>query len=76
MSKTYGGEKTKYEDVDLVIKHNLDGRKPCLFSVKFLNDVLYIFTFPSHCLLISFHNYLIPSLTDAVSMSAENAVGI
>lgn len=70
------GKNNKYNNVDLVIKHNLYGRRPCWFSVKFLNDALCVFTFPSHCLLISFHNYLIMSLTDAVNKSAENAIRI
>lgn len=61
---------------DLAIKHNLDGRKPCLFPVHFLIHVLRIFTLPSQRLLISFYNYLIMLLTDAVNESAENAIRI
>lgn len=64
----------KHNNVYLAIKHNLDGRRPRSNSVRFVMDELCVSAFPSHCLLISFHNYLIMSLTDAVNKSAENAI--
>lgn len=64
----------EHNNVYLAIKHNLDGRRPRSNSVRFVMDELCVSAFPSHCLLISFHNYLIMSLTDAVNKSAENAI--